>query len=173
MEMIILKKILFLFMFLFLLVGCSLSNTPTSKVEDLLSKYQMLDSDIQGGIDDVIDSEALSSEQKTRYRDLIEKQYKNLAYEIKDEVIDGDTATVTTEIEVMDYRRAINDTNNYYLTNSDYSVLEYNDTKLDNLENVKDKVTYTIDFEVVKDDNGNWRLSSLDNDTIKKIQGMY
>ena len=26
---------------------------------------------------------------------------------------------------------------------------------------------------VVKDKNGNWKLSSLSNETIKKIQGMY
>ena len=41
------KKILSIFIFLLLLVGCSLSNTPTSKVEDLLNKYQRLDSDIE------------------------------------------------------------------------------------------------------------------------------
>ena len=41
------------------------------------------------------------------------------------------------------------------------------------LEKIKDKVKYTIDFEVIKDKNGNWKLSSLSNETIKKIQGMY
>ena len=33
------KKIVSLFIFLLLLVGCSLSNSPTSKVEELLNKY--------------------------------------------------------------------------------------------------------------------------------------
>ena len=41
------KKILSLFIFLLLLVGCSLANSPTSKVEDLLTKYQTLDKDIK------------------------------------------------------------------------------------------------------------------------------
>ncbi|MBQ8192796.1 MAG: hypothetical protein IJZ46_01845 [Bacilli bacterium] len=167
------KKILSLFIFLLFLVGCSLSNTPTSKVEELFSKYQTLDSDIESGIDDILDSESLSSNQKDRYRKLIEMQYRNLTYQIKNERIDGDIATITTEIEVMDYKKAINDTTTYYSGMDNYTVLEYNDTKLDNLENVKDKVIYTIDFEVIKDEDGNWRLSSLDNDTIKKIQGMY
>ena len=40
------KKIISIFIFLLLLVGCSLSNSPTSKVEDLLTKYQTLDKDI-------------------------------------------------------------------------------------------------------------------------------
>ncbi len=167
------KKILGIFIFLLLLVGCSLSNSPTSKVEDLLSKYQRLDSDIQKGIDSVIEDETLTDTQKERYRTLIEKQYKSLAYQIKDERIDGDTATIRAEIEVLDYKKAINETTDYYRDKEDYTVEEYNNTKLDNLERVKDKVTYTIDFEVKKDSSGNWKLSTLSNETIKKIQGMY
>ena len=79
------KKILGVFIFLLLLVGCSLSNSPTSKVEDLLSKYQSLDSDIKNGIDNVLEEETLTNNQKERYRKLIEKQYKNLTYQIKDD----------------------------------------------------------------------------------------
>ena len=167
------KKIISMFILLLLLVGCSLSNTPNSKVEELLSKYQMLDSDIKEGIDTVIDEESLTSEQKERYRKLIEKQYKNLTYEIKDEKIDGNTAVITTEIEVMDYKKIVNETNDSYLGRNDYTVEEYNNTKLNNLEASKDKVTYTIDFEVIRDNNGNWKLSALNNEVIKKIQGMY
>ena len=167
------KKILGVFIFLLLLVGCSLSNSPTSKVEDLLSKYQSLDSDIKNGIDNVLEEETLTNNQKERYRKLIEKQYKNLTYQIKDEKIDGDTAIITTEIEVLDYKKATNETSTYYSDKKDYTVEEYNDTKLNNLEKIKDKVTYTIDFEVKKDKDGNWQLSSLNNETIKKIQGMY
>lgn len=167
------KKILSILVFLFLLVGCSLSNTPTSKVEDLLSKYQMLDSDIKNGIDSVLEGESLTEDQRNRYRKLIENQYKNLSYEVKDETIDGNTATITVEIEVLDYKKSINETNEYYLGATGYTTYEYNDTKLSNLEKVKDKVTYTIDFDVVKDNDGNWKISSLSNETIKKIQGMY
>ena len=167
------KKIISIFIFLLLLVGCSLSNTPTSQVEDLLSKYQKLDNDIKAGIDDVLEGETLTSEQKDRYRKLIEKQYKNLTYEVKDEKTDGNIATITTEIEVLDYKKIVNETNNSYQGRDDYTVEDYNNAKLDALEKAKDKVTYTIDFIVIKDDNGNWKLSSLDNETIKKIQGMY
>jgi len=167
------KKIVSLFIFLLLLVGCSLSNSPTSKVEELLNKYQTLDSDIKSGIDDVLKEENLNDSQKERYRKVIEKQYRNLAYEVKDERIDGDTATITVEIEVIDYKKQVNDTNNYYQGKTDYTVEDYNNTKLDKLEKAKDKVKYTIDFEVKKDSNGNWKLSSFSNETIKKIQGMY
>lgn len=167
------KKIVSLFIFLLLLVGCSLSNSPTSKVEEFLNKYQTLDSDINSGIDDILKEENLSDTQKERYRKIIEKQYRNLSYEIRNERIDGDTATITVEIEVIDYKKQINATNSYYQGLDDYTVEEYNNTKLDKLEKAKDKVKYTIDFDVKKDNNGNWKLTSLSNETIKKIQGMY
>ena len=116
------KKISILFIFLFLLIGCSLSNTPTSQVEDLLTKYQTLDSDIETGINNILDSENLTISQRERYRKLIESQYKNIAYEIKDETIDGDNATVTVEVELLDYKKAINETNLFYQGNTDYTV---------------------------------------------------
>ena len=71
------KKIVSLFIFLLLLVGCSLSNSPTSKVEEFLNKYQTLDSDIKSGIDDILKEENLTDSQKERYRKVIEKQYRN------------------------------------------------------------------------------------------------
>ena len=167
------KKILSLFIFLLFLVGCSLSNSPTSKVEDLLTKYQMLDKDIKDGIEEVVNEETLTSNQKERYRKIIEKQYKNLTYQVKEEKIDGDTSTITTEIEVIDYKKAINEAVSKYQGKTDYTIEEYNNTKLDALEKAKEKVKYTIEFEVKKDNNDNWKLSSLSNETIKKIQGMY
>ena len=164
---------MYLFIVLVLLVGCSLSNTPESKTEDLLSKYQRLDKEITSEIDNVVNEEELTESQKDRYRKVIEKQYRNLMYEIKDEKIDGDTAVVTTQIEVLDYKKAINEVSAEYKGKNDYTVEEYNNAKLDKLEKVKDKVTYTIDFKLTKDKNGTWSLSSLSNETIKKIQGMY
>lgn len=167
------KKIVSLFIFLLLLVGCSLSNSPTSKVEELLNKYQTLDNDIKSGIDDILKEEKLDETQKERYHKVIERQYRNLTYQIKNEKIDGDIAIITTEIEVYDYKKIVNETNNYYQEKEDYTVEDYNNTKLDKLEKAKDKIKYTIDFEVKKDSSGNWKLSSLSNETIKKIQGMY
>ena len=92
------KKIIILSAVLMLLVGCSMANTPTALVEDLLSKYQKLDNDINTGINNVLDEQNLTDEHKDRYRKLLENQYKNLSYEIKDEQVDGDHATIVVEI---------------------------------------------------------------------------
>ena len=69
------KKIIFLGSVLFItlvcLFGCSLSNTPTSKVEELFTKYQMLDDNIKKGIDDILANETLTNAQKERYKEII------------------------------------------------------------------------------------------------------
>ena len=165
------KKLLLLALpILFLVVGCTMANTPTSKVEDLFTKYQKLDTDINTGISSVLDEQNISEAQKERYRKILEKQYKNLTYQIKEEVIDGNTATVTTEIEVIDYKRTIND---LVFDSNIYTKETYDEEKLNRLEQAKDKVKYTIELTLTKDEDGEWRLNTLTNEDIKKIQGMY
>ena len=165
------KLLLFAFPILLLLVACTMTNTPTSKVEDLFTKYQTLDNDIDSAIESILDEQNLSSTRKDRYRMILEKQYKNLTYQIKDEIIDGNTATVITEIEVLDLKKSIDNLtydNNLYPTKD-----EYDEEKLNRLEQAKDKVKYTLELTLTKDDNSNWTLNALTNEDIKKIQGMY
>ena len=40
------KKIYLLIIICLMLVGCTMGNSPTSRVEDLFTKYQKLDEDI-------------------------------------------------------------------------------------------------------------------------------
>ena len=147
-----------------------MANTPTSKVEDLFTKYQKLDADIDTGISSVLDEQNISDAQKERYREILEKQYKNLTYQIKEEIIDGDTATVNTEIEVTDYKRAIND---LVFDSNIYTKETYDEEKLNRLEQATEKVKYTLELTLTKDEDGDWRLNALTNEELKKIQGMY
>ena len=165
------KMILFAIPILLLLVACNMANTPTSKVEDLFTKYQKLDNDIDSGIASILEEQNLTESRKDRYRTILENQYKNLTYQIKDETIDGTTATVTVEIEVLDLKKAINDLvydSAIYQTKD-----EYDEEKLNRLEQAKDKVKYTLELILTKDDNEEWQLNALTNENIKKIQGMY
>lgn len=164
------KKIGLFLVLILLLSGCAMSNSPTSKVEDLFMKYQKVDEDIALGIDNVIDYQNLTESHKERYRKLLEDQYKNLSYEIKDELVDGDMATVLVEIEVIDYKRTISDLT---FDSSIYTKESYDEEKLNRLENAKNKVKYTLEIKLTKDDDGNWKVDALTNEQIKKIQGMY
>ncbi len=164
------KKILILIALILMLVGCAMANNPTSIVENLLMKYQKVDGDINEGIDNILLEQNLTEDHAKRYRSLLTNQYKNLAYEIKDETIDGNKAIVIVEIEVIDYKKAISD---FTFDSSVYTKESYDEEKLNRLEGAKDKVTYTLELSLTKDSDGTWRIDALTNEQIKKIQGMY
>ena len=164
------KKILFLLLGLFIFTGCSMGNSPTAKTEDLFSKYQRLDQDIVSGIDNVLEEQDLTENNRKRYKELLENQYKNLSYEIKDELIDGNSATVLVEIEVIDYKKSINDLT---FDSTIYTKESYDEEKLNRLEKAKDKVKYTLEIKLTKDNDDNWKVDPLTSEQTKKILGMF
>ena len=89
-----------------LLIGCTLSNTPTSKIEEFLGKYQSLNIEIN------TEKLNIDKENKKEIEEIIKRQYKNMSYEIKDEEIDGNKSVVTVEIEVYNYKDILNENNN-------------------------------------------------------------
>lgn len=147
------KKILLCFsciIAIVLLSGCSMDNTPTKKVEKFLDNYKNQDETVLTQLKEMVDSDTLMDEtQKTTYSDIMKKQYKDLTYDIKDEVIDGDTATVTAEIEVYDYYKINQDAQTYYNNNPN----EFKDDNNDNnnglagdiVEGAKDAVDAVTD----------------------------
>ena len=177
------KKIFLCFsciMAIVLLSGCSFDNTPTKKVENFLDNYKNQDETVLTQLKDMISTDSLMNDtQKSTYEDIMKKQYKDMSYVIKDETIDGDTATVTTEIEVYDYYKTTTDAEEYYNANQKEF---YTDGVLDNakyvayrigkLKDTKDKVKYTIDFTLTKVDN-TWVLNDIDDTTRQKIHGLY
>lgn len=135
------KKILLCFsciMAIVLLSGCSMDNTPTKKVEKFLDNYKNQDETVLTQLKDMVDTDSLMDEtQKNTYTDIMKKQYKDMTYTIKDEVIDGDTATVTTEIEVYDYYKINKDSEDYYNKNPDEFKTE--GTIVDDAKNAAEK----------------------------------
>ena len=173
------KKVLYCLMAIVLLTGCSCSanmgNTPTKKVEEYLNKYQTNDDDVVSDLDNVLTNDTtLTSDERTDYSDFMKKHYQDMQYEIKDEMIDGDTATVDAEITVRNYANAINEANQYRIDNSD----EFNDEntfagyRLDRLKEVTDTETYTITFHLTKE-NEEWKIENLSDDDLRKLSGMY
>ena len=178
------KKVLFSTLIILVLTGCSLmnmDNTPTKKVEEYLNNYQTLDSNVLSKLDSIVNEEDLFNDnQKTTYRDILKKHYQDLVYKIKEETINGDRATVETEIEVNDYTKVLKQAESYRLSNeseffNDNNVFDeskFNDYKLELLKSNKDRVKYTIYFSLTKVD-GEWTLDSLTQTEQEKLLGIY
>lgn len=175
------KKIIILTILL-LVSGCSMldiGNTPTKKVEEYLNKYQILEESVLNNIDNVIRRKDKLDNNEKDYREIIKRQYKDLQYEIKEEKIDGDEAIVTTEITVYDLTKIIKeaeqtkkDNIKEFYENEKYNEELYKKFLINKLKNTKERITYTVEFKIHKQEN-KWILNSLNEITEDKILGIY
>lgn len=179
------KKVLCLLGALVVMTGCScnanMDNTPTKKVEAMLAKYQSLDADVLSDLDKVVNDEDLfDTDQKNEYREIMKKHYQDLTYEIKDEVVDGDNATVTVEIEVNDYSKVMANADQYleehreefYNEENEYDEGLFTKYRLEQLKDADERVKYTLELSLTKKD-GEWTLDELSDADRSKINGMY
>ena len=179
-----LKKILLALVLVVTLTGCDMKdmdNTPTKRVEGFFDKYQTLDSNVLNDLDMTIaDDTTIDETSRSEYRDFMKKHYQDLKYEIKDEKIDGDKATVTAEVTVKDYSKVISDADTYKETNAkefndesgNYDSSIFNKYRLDKLKDVTEKKTYTLEFHLTKKD-GDWIMDELSETDEQKINGLY
>ena len=178
------KKVLGILGLALVMTGCSLTdmdNTPTKQVEAYLNDYQTLNSNVLTEIDALVANETMfDKDQQTTYRDIMKKHYQDLTYVIKEETVNGDTATVEVEIEVNDYTKALSGAEDYRTTNESeflndegaFDETLFNTYKLDLLKNNKERVKYTIYFSLTKE-NDEWVLDDLTETEEEKILGIY
>lgn len=170
------KKIFYVLAILVLFSGCGMmNNTPTRKVEALLSKYQSNDSEVLDDLDNVLMSDYnLTDDERDDYSEFMSKHYQDMTYKIKDEKIDGDSATVDVEVTVRDYSKALTDANEYRTNNSDeFDVSNtFASYRLGKLKEVEDTKTYTITFHLTKDGK-EWKVDPLSSDDESKLNGTY
>ena len=175
-------RIIFIVVAIFILSGCgNITDTPSSKVESFMSKYQRLDSEVLLQLDNVVSSNSeLTDTQKEDYRGLMERQYQDLSYKIKDEKINGENATVIVEVEVYDYRNSLNKSEIYYEQNKknfqkedgSLDLEKYWNYKIKEMKVVDDRIKQEITFTFHKDD-GKWVLEDLSDIDRDKIHGLY
>lgn len=170
------KKLFYVLLSVFILTGCGkMNNTPTKKVEALLSKYQSNDSEVINDLDNVLLMDSnFTDDERNDYKEFMKKHYQDMTYKVKDESIDGDSATVEVEITVRNYSGVVNEANDYRLNNAS----EFNDSntfasyRLGKLKDVTDTETYTIVFTLTKT-NDEWQVNPLSSDDESKLNGLY
>lgn len=175
---------------IFLLLACSLgnSNTPKQKVEELLDKYKNQNQEVLADLEDSIPDD-YTGEYRSRYKEIMTNQYKNMEYKIINESIEGNEAVVDAEITVYDYSSVMNNASEYLkdhieefkkdaqeltdeITDNDYDQDKYNEYRLKKLEEATDKVNYTIEFNLTKKDK-KWVIEPLSDSDIQKLHGLY
>ncbi len=176
------KKIILCLSIILLLAGCTTTvNTPTKKVEDFMSKYQNLDSEVMSQLDNIVSNDnTMKDDQKKDYTALMKKQYQNLSYKIKDENIEDDNANVTVEIEVYDYKSSLTKSEQYYNNNKEEFMdkennldeSKYMDYKIEELQKVSDRKKYEIIFTLTKEDD-EWVMDNINDSDREKLHGLY
>lgn len=174
------KKIFVLTLLCFLLLtGCG-SNTPTARVEAYLDGYNSMKEEVASDMEAKVTSENLSYENQKIYKNVLTRQYENIKYEVKDESINGDKATVTVKITVYDLYKAEKDVINYmntypnefYDENNNFSEEIFNKYRLNQMLSTNETVDYEIYFYLNKV-NGEWIIENPERNTLEKIHGIY
>ena len=173
------KKLLSILLIFFILVGCNMMDTPTKEVEEFLTKYQALSDDVLTDLELSAESENLSSTNKVTYMDVMKRGYQNLKYEVVNEQVNGDEATVTVKVTVYDLHKAMKESNDYLLDNSTefetdgvYDQNKFREYELNEMLKTKYVVDYTIDFFLKKVDDEKETLTTSE-EHIKQINAVY
>ncbi len=167
------KKIIIVLL-LFIVTGCEVNfnNTPKAQAEIFLGRYQTLHKDVLNDLDTELNKTTLSDENKEKYRSIMKKHYQDLEYNIKDEKIDGNKATVEVSIKVNDYT----DINSKLVKLiSELNIKDENEIdsrRLDLMKNSKKQIEYTI-LLTFKNENNKWIIEPLTRENMDKINGIY
>lgn len=172
-------KLLLVVLTISFLTGCIWLMGPSEKVENMLSKYINLDKSIMDELNEYLEKQDLTSEEKIRYRNIIKKEYSSIKYEIVKETIDEDFAEVIVDITVLDLYGAAKSAEDYlylnpskFYTDGEYDSHKFIDYKLSIMESYEETKTYTIYITLSRHDDI-WYIEDLDNDTLLKIHGIY
>lgn len=177
------KKILLLVIALFVFVGCSCTindTNPEEAVDTFFEKYRNKDEGVITQLIDTIANEELMDNQKEDYKSLMEKQYDQFAYVIKDIEVNENKATATVELTVLDYKSGIlkaeeelkNNPEKFNGENGEFSEEKYMDYKIEEMTNVTATETHTIELTLTKE-AGMWKVDQLSDEDISKLHGLY
>ena len=160
------KKYLVFFLCIFCLVGCTNKSSKEAVIE-YLEKYRNFTAEIEESLMKDLESVNWTKEQKEKYILLMKKQFVNLKYKIKEEIYNGEEATVLVDITVYNYHNSKREA----LKEQDESQ-NYIDKVLEKMNNETHTIKYTLVFKTNYKE-GVWVLEQPSEETLKKIEGVY
>lgn len=175
------KKIILCLVTLMMAVGCACATDKASDaVKEYLSKYNNQHETIIAQLNDLVKAENLSEDAGEKYKEIMNKQYKDLSYKIIEENYNGDEATVKTKITVYDLYSVQREAEEYQNNNKkefidqdgNYDKDKFLNYKLEEMKKTTKTIEYTIDFKVMKKD-GVWTISNVSTEDLEKIHGIY
>lgn len=164
---------------LFLLTGC-VQNSARDPVTHYLELYRNHSDEVTSSLQTLIRDENLFQEQQDLYELIMKRQYVDLEYKVVNETYNGNQAVITVLITVYDYQHSKDEARKELEANlSEYTLLDgsinqtkYKDLQLEKMKEEKNRVKYTIDFDVNLHDE-EWELVSPDYTVLLKIHGIY
>lgn len=177
------KKLLVILCAILLFTGCSCSmndDSPEEAVNTFFEKYRAKDEDVMSQLIDTIANEDLEDKMKSDYQELMEKQYDQFAYVVKDVSESDNEATATVELTVLNYKKAItatedalkNEPSKFNDEAGNFSKEKYMNYKMVEMAKVTDTITHTIELHLTKE-NGMWKVNQLSDEDIMKLHGLY
>lgn len=153
--------------------ACTKSNTPTVVVEKQMQ--QIKDEQSETELSSLVSDASIAKKYKKQYQKLLEK-IQDFDYEVTDEKIDGDSATVTVKITTYDFGKAYQEmyeqiskdaaagkiSSSTDTTNYIYKLM------FSKMNGLKDKdYTKKVKVKCTKDDDGTWDTNILDDSSIE------
>ena len=108
------KKIIIILFMTLMLLGCGKDLSAREVVSDYLENYITLDKSVVDQLNEYVDNEKLTNEQKLVYKEILRRQYSSLTYDIQNERYEGNMAYVKTKINVIDLAKAQQEALDYY-----------------------------------------------------------
>ncbi len=173
------KKFCLLLGVLFFLTGCT-NNKAIDPVVSYLEKFRNHDKEVMSALDELLRQEDLLEEQEDIYKLIMKRQYTDLEYSIKEEIYNGNKATILVDIMVYDYENSKQKARlerdehlkDYTLSSGVVDKDKFMNLQLKYMKEEKKRVKYTLLLSV-KWEQEEWVLEPPDYKVIEKIHGIY
>lgn len=153
--------------------ACGRSNTPIAVVEKQMQ--QVKEEQMKTELSSLVSDKNVAKKYQKEYKELVEK-IQDFDYEVKDEKVDGDAATVKVQITTYNfgtaykemYQQVVKDTNSGKLT-SKTDLNDYIYKMMFNKMNALTKKDYkkTVSIQCTKNEDGDWETDVDTNSDLK------